>query len=316
MKMAAAGGDLFDPIACLLYPVAFCILSHLSDLEVRAFRQVCHTWAAAGGIILSRRNGANKRAYITFENEEDVNNKLDPLDKLLSETASPRYLLPNYGAMVISTTCMRTQIDIQTTPMFPVFLEKYGNHVKAVEFNRSLGKGDDSLMMNEVQTILQNCKNLLEFAFLPYKAKIRDGGAEQEVRILLKDKLCMFSYHVIFFVKPSAFRETMRWTPILPANDFSVNLQPLKLTTLVMHMCHPRHLAVVIASSPSLQDLTFLAPNVETRTNEEVLLDWENFQDAMNELGGMNQVESFALQDWDLIPNVEMKKYAITNRLI
>ncbi|OXA43519.1 uncharacterized protein LOC110858802 [Folsomia candida] len=99
----------------------------------------------------------------------------------------------------------------------------------------------------------------------------------------------------------------MRWTPNLPANDFSVNLQRLKLTTLMMHMCHPRHLAVVIASSPNLRDLTFLAPNVETRTNAEVLADWENFQDAINELGGMNQIESLALQDWDLIPNVEMK---------
>lgn len=85
---------------------------------------------------------------------------------------------------------------------------------------------------------------------------------------------------------------------------------PLKITTLILHICHPRHLAVLITLCPNLKDLAFLAPNVETRTSAQVLADWEGFQDAVNEIGGINTIESLTLQEWDLVPNVEMKKYA------
>lgn len=102
----------------------------------------------------------------------------------------------------------------------------------------------------------------------------------------------------------------MQWTPIRPAAALAVNLRPLKLTTLVVQMCHPRHLAAVIVSSPNLRELSFLAPHEDTRTPAELLEDWEGFQEAVNEFGGgVNQIKSLSLEDWDLVPNVEMKKY-------
>ncbi|XP_035709618.1 uncharacterized protein LOC118436199 [Folsomia candida] len=233
--VGGGGGDgpVDPPTAGFVFAVAYAIFAHLSDLEVRKFRLVSKTCAAAGGMILSRRNGANKQAYLKFENEQDAKSKIARLDKLLSGTASPRCLLPNYGAMVITTSCMR-------------------------------------YVHPDVPSVSR-------------KAII---GAQQQ---------------------PHTFLEAMRWTPTLHVNDFSANLQPLKVTTLVLQICHPRYLAVVIASSPSLRNLTFLAPNTGTRTDADVLADWENFQDVVNELGGMNQIESLALQDWDLIPNVGME---------
>lgn len=92
-------------------------------------------------------------------------------------------------------------------------------------------------------------------------------------------------------------------------------MPPITLTTLVVNMTQPRHLAVLITMCGNLRDLLFFAPNAETRTPAVLLADWEGFQDAVNEAGGMNQIECLALQDWDYVPNVEMKKYVCKRRI-
>ncbi|XP_021957019.1 uncharacterized protein LOC110853098 [Folsomia candida] len=279
------------------YVVASCILSHLADVEVRGLRSVCKTWAAAGGVILSRRNGGNKRAYLTFERERDAKRKIGRLNKLLARTTTPRYLLPaNYAAMGISTTCMRSKTDVRATPTFQLFLERYGKYVKSVEFHRTSARPDDNLMFDDLKTILQTCENLTDFAFLPYKATftfVNRGPHHQQQQ--LREQMV------------TTFRQNLVWTPIRAAISLSVAMGPLKITTLILHICHPRHLAVLITLCPNLKDLAFLAPNVETRTSAQVLADWEGFQDAVNEIGGINTIESLTLQEWDLVPNVEMK---------
>lgn len=92
-------------------------------------------------------------------------------------------------------------------------------------------------------------------------------------------------------------------------------MTPIKLTTLVVQMSQPRHLAVLIRMCGNLRDLIFLAPKADTRTAADLLEDWEHFQDALNEAGGMNQIQSLSLQDWDHVPNVEMKKYVCKCRI-
>ncbi|OXA60394.1 hypothetical protein Fcan01_04036 [Folsomia candida] len=265
------------------YLVATCLLSHFGNPEVMTFRLVCSTWASAGGVILSRRDGGNARAYLRLEEEGDALRRIDRLDALLARTSSPRYLLPS--AIAVSTSCIRSKsADPGATPRVQAFLKQNGEYVKGVEFFRSERRENDAEMFDEVKMILETCQNLTDLAFLPYKAKI---GQTQEV---------------------AAFSQSLQWTPIRPAAALAVNLRPLKLTTLVVQMCHPRHLAAVIVSSPNLRELSFLAPHEDTRTPAELLEDWEGFQEAVNEFGGgVNQIKSLSLEDWDLVPNVEMK---------
>lgn len=159
------------------YLVATCLLSHFGNPEVMTFRLVCSTWASAGGVILSRRDGGNARAYLRLEEEGDALRRIDRLDALLARTSSPRYLLPS--AIAVSTSCIRSKsADPGATPRVQAFLKQNGEYVKGVEFFRSERRENDAEMFDEVKMILETCQNLTDLAFLPYKAKI---GQTQEV---------------------------------------------------------------------------------------------------------------------------------------
>ncbi|XP_035716236.1 uncharacterized protein LOC118439224 [Folsomia candida] len=185
-----------------------------------------------------------------------------------------------------SSRQMRAKTYLQATPRFPPFLEKYGNYLKAVELQRFLVRGDDSLMMNEVTTILQKCANLLEFAFLPYKATFWE---DQQVGI---------------FPHPFSASDAVD-------ADFTCERLLGEFATSQGH-----HVSVANLSSPtSRSGHCILAKSAKS----DLPRPQSRNADGCGSFGKLGRLPrcggghesdynlGSSLQDWDLIPNVEME---------